>query len=124
MSYSVLVVEDEPNIVLSLQFVMERAGYSVRVAEDGEQALVEVRKDAPDIVLLDIMLPKRDGLSVCEAIRENQAWSHVKIIVLSAKSRDADKEKALALGADEFLAKPFSTRNLTDRVAALLGDEK
>lgn len=124
MSYSVLVVEDEPNIVLSLQFVMERAGYSVRVAGDGDQALVEIRADAPDIVLLDIMLPKRDGLSVCEAIRDNQAWSDIKIIVLSAKSRDADKEKVLAVGADEFMAKPFSTRDLADRVAALLDNKK
>jgi len=123
MSHSVLVVEDEPNIVLSLQFIMKKAGYAVRIAGDGQLALDEIARDIPDLVLLDIMLPKRDGLDVCETIRANPEWSAVKIVMLSAKSREADKEKALTIGADDFIAKPFSTRELVDRVKALLGLE-
>ena len=123
MSYSVLVVEDEPNIVLSLQFIMKRSGHDVRIAEDGEAALQAMRDKTPDVVLLDIMLPKRDGLSVCEAIRANDDWANVKILVLSAKSRESDKEKALALGADDYITKPYSTRDVCERVNAMLGME-
>jgi len=121
MSHSVLVVEDEPNIVLSLQFVMKKAGFAVRVAEDGEKAISEISRDLPDLVLLDIMLPKRDGFAVCEEIRSRPDWSSVKIVMLSAKNREADKQKALTLGADDFLSKPFSTRDLGDRLKRLLG---
>ena len=110
MSYTVLVVEDEPNIVLSLQFIMRQAGYTVRIASDGEQALRAIDEYVPDLVLLDIMLPKKDGFAVCQEIRSNTTCAKVKIIMLSAKSRDADREKAIALGADEFVTKPFSTR--------------
>jgi DNA-binding response OmpR family regulator len=112
MTHTVLVVEDEPNIVLSLQFILRQAGFTVRVARDGEQALRAIDDYVPDLVILDIMLPKRDGFSVCEAIRANPACTSVKIIMLSAKSREADKERAIALGADEFVTKPFSTREL------------
>ena len=121
MSHSVLVVEDEPNIVLSLQFIMKQAGFKVRVAEDGDKAIQEVARAVPDIVLLDIMLPKMDGFSVCETIKSDPRCQKVKIIMLSAKSRDADREKALALGADDFVTKPFSTRDLGTRVRELLG---
>jgi len=120
MSYTVLVVEDEPNIVLSLQFIMRQAGYTVRVAADGDKALLAIDEYVPDLVLLDIMLPKRDGFAVCEEIRNNPACAKVKIIMLSAKSRDADREKALSLGADEFVTKPFSTRVLGDTARKLL----
>ncbi|MEP3244296.1 MAG: response regulator [Sneathiella sp.] len=120
MSYTVLVVEDEPNIVLSLQFVMRQVGFTVRVASDGDQAIRAVEEYVPDLILLDIMLPKRDGFAVCEAIRNNPACQTVKIIMLSAKSRDADREKALELGADEFVTKPFSTRTLGDMVRRLM----
>ena len=120
MSYTVLVVEDEPNIVLSLQFIMRQAGYTVRVASDGDQALRAIEEYVPDLVLLDIMLPKRDGFAVCEEIRNNPACTKVKIIMLSAKSRDADREKAFALGADEFVTKPFSTRDLGNMAKKLL----
>ncbi|WP_340150416.1 response regulator [uncultured Sneathiella sp.] len=112
MSHTVLVVEDEPNIVLSLQFILRQAGFTVRVARDGDQALRAIDDYVPNLVILDIMLPKQDGFAVCEAIRANAACRNVKIIMLSAKSREADKERALALGADEFVTKPFSTRAL------------
>ena len=120
MSHSVLVVEDEPNIALSLQFIMKKAGYEVRVADDGQKAISEVERDTPDLVLLDIMLPKQDGFAVCETIRANADWAGIKIIMLSAKSREADRASALAMGADEFITKPFSTRDLSVRVAELL----
>lgn len=120
MSKTVLVVEDEPNIVLSLQFIMRQAGYTVRIASDGEQALRAVAEYVPDLVLLDIMLPKRDGFAVCEEIRNNPACKNVKIIMLSAKSREADREKAIQLGADEFVTKPFSTRALGEMAKKLL----
>ncbi|HEY9080076.1 response regulator transcription factor [Magnetovibrio sp.] len=121
MTYSVLVVEDEPNIVLSLQFIMKRSGHEVRIAEDGEAALLAMKEKTPDVVLLDIMLPKRDGLSVCEAVRANPDWAGVKILVLSAKSRESDKERALSLGADDYITKPYSTREVCERVNAMLG---
>jgi len=121
MSYTALVVEDEPNIVLSLQFILRQMGFMVRVASDGEQALKAIDEFVPDIVLLDIMLPKQDGFHVCEAIRNNPSCQRLKIIMLSAKSREADREKALSLGADEFITKPFSTRNLGETVKKLMG---
>ncbi len=121
MAYSVLVAEDEPNIVLSLQFIMKKAGLKVRVAENGDQAVREMEKETPDVVLLDIMLPKRDGFSVCETIKGNAEWSKVKVIMLTAKSRDEDKQRAMELGADDYVTKPFSTRELVDRVLELVG---
>jgi len=120
MTHTVLVVEDEPNIVLSLQFILRQAGFTVRVARDGEQAMRAVEDYVPDLVILDIMLPKQDGFAVCEAIRANAACANVKIIMLSAKSREADKERAVALGADEFVTKPFSTRALGKMVKEIV----
>lgn len=120
MAYSILVAEDEPNIVLSLQFIMKKAGFDVRVAEDGEKALREIEQRTPDVILLDIMLPKRDGFSVCELIKAKPEWADIKIIFLSAKSRDTDKQRAMGMGADDYITKPFSTRALVDRVSELL----
>jgi DNA-binding response OmpR family regulator len=120
MTYSVLVAEDEPNIVLSLQFLMKQAGFNVRVAEDGDRALQEIENEKPDAVLLDIMLPKRDGFSVCEAIKSNPKWAGIKVIMLTAKSRETDRQRALGLGADEYITKPFSTRELVARMTELL----
>lgn len=116
MAYSVLLVEDEPNIVLSLQFIMKQAGFDVRVATDGEFAIKALKSARADVVLLDIMLPKRDGFAVCEMIKSAPQWSDVKVVMLSAKSRDADKARAMAAGADDFITKPFSTRELSERL--------
>ena len=124
MDYSVLVAEDEPNIALSLQFIMNKAGFSVRVAEDGNLAILEIKKETPDVVLLDIMLAKRDGFSVLETIKKNPNWSSIKVIVLTAKSRDEDKQRALKMGADDYITKPFSSRQLVDRVINLLGGDE
>ena len=124
MAYSVLLAEDEPNIVLSLQFIMKKAGLKVRVAKDGELAVQAMEEEIPDAVLLDIMLPKRDGFSVCEAIKANPEWANVKVIMLTAKCRDEDKQRAFGLGADAYITKPFSTRELVDRVLDLIGKDK
>lgn len=121
MPHSVLVVDDEPNIVLSLQFLMKKAGYDVRVARDGEEALAEIAKARPDLVLLDVMMPKRDGFDVCQTIRSNPEWAHIRIAMLTARGRDIEREKGLALGADDYITKPFSTREVLAQVAALLG---
>lgn len=120
MTQSVLVVDDEPNIVLSLEFLMKQMELDVRIAEDGDAALQEIGRQAPDLVLLDVMMPKRDGFSVCRAIRANAAWDGVKIIMLTAKSRDEERERGLAAGADDYIVKPFSTRDVRHRVGRIL----
>ncbi|MEQ8506318.1 MAG: response regulator [Rhodospirillales bacterium] len=121
MDHSVLVVEDDDNIVLSLTFLLEKSGFETRVVGDGNSALSAMRETKPDVVLLDVMLPERDGFSVCEEIRGNNAWSDVHVIMLTAKGREADREKGIASGADDFITKPFSTRELVARVKAAVG---
>jgi len=120
MVYRVLLAEDEPNIVLSLKFIMKKAGIDVLVAEDGDQAIHAAEEHQPDAILLDIMLPKRDGFSVCEAIKSNPKLSSIKVIMLTAKSRDADRQRALGLGADDYITKPFSNRELVERLLELI----
>jgi len=120
MAKSILVVEDEPNIVLSLQFLMKKAGFDVRVASDGEQALAAVEDRTPDLILLDVMIPKRDGYDVCQTIRSNPDYGDIYIIMLTAKGREVDREKGIALGANDYVTKPFSTRDLTEKVKLLL----
>jgi DNA-binding response OmpR family regulator len=120
MAHSVLIVEDEPNIVLSLEFLMKKAGYDVAVERDGDAALAAVAKAAPDLILLDVMLPKRNGYQVCESIRSDPELAAIKIIMLTAKGRDAERDKGIALGADEYITKPFSTREVVDKVKQLL----
>ena len=121
MKPSVLIVDDEPNIVLSLEFLMGEAGFDVRVARDGAAALDAVRDRRPDVVLLDVMTPVKNGYEVCQAIRADAALRDVKIIMLTAKIREVEREKGLALGADEYVTKPFSTRELVERVKRLVG---
>jgi DNA-binding response OmpR family regulator len=113
---SVLVVDDEPNIALSLEYLMKGQGFDVRVARDGEAALEALNDHLPDVILLDVMLPKRDGYDVCQTVRANAAWKGVRIIMLTAKGRAIEQEKGLALGADDYITKPFSTREVIERV--------
>lgn len=120
MAASVLIVDDEPNIVLSLEFLMRQAGYDVRVARDGDAALAAVAERAPDLVLLDVMMPGRDGYEVCQAIRANPACARTRIVMLTARSREVEREKGIALGADDYVTKPFSTRALVERVREML----
>ena len=120
MPASILVVDDEPNIVLSLEFILKQAGHRVRVASDGEAALAAVGEEPPDLLVLDAMMPKRDGFDVCGTIRANPAWASLRILMLTAKGSDAERDKGLALGADDYLTKPFSNREVVERVRQLL----
>ena len=120
MSASILVADDEPNIVLSLEFLLKQAGFRVRTVSDGEAALAAIAQEPPDLVLLDVMIPGRDGYAVCQEIRSNPAWRDMRIIMLTAKGGDIQREKGLSLGADEYVTKPFSTRELVERVRRLL----
>lgn len=122
MTKTVLIVEDEENIGIALRYLIKDQGYEVRFAHDGEEALQMVEDDPPDLMLLDVMMPKRDGYDVCQTIRNNPDWQNIKIIMLSAKGRDIEVEKGLALGADAYLTKPFSTRDLAAKVRSMLGD--
>lgn len=122
MVKSILIVDDDPNIVISLEFLMKREGFEVAVAADGETALAAISKHVPDLVLLDIMMPKKDGYEVCQEIRSNPAWKDVKIIMVTAKSRDTERAKGLALGADAYVTKPFSTKDLAQQVRLLVGE--
>ena len=122
MARTVLVVDDEDSITLSLRHLMKREGYTVAVARDGEEALDAIAAAPPDLVLLDVMIPRRDGYDVCQTIRANPAWATVKIVMVSAKGRDIEVEKGLALGADAYVTKPFSTRDLAGMVKSLIGD--
>lgn len=117
MDKKILVVEDEKPIADILQFNLEKEGYRVAVANDGEEALTKVREDSPDLVLLDLMLPKKDGMEVCRDIRKEH---HMPIIMLTAKDSEIDKVLGLELGADDYVTKPFSTRELIARVKANL----
>ena len=120
MSASILVADDEPNIVLSLEFLLKQAGFRVRTVADGEAALAAIAQEPPNLVLLDVMIPGRDGYAVCQEIRSNPAWRDVRIIMLTAKGGEIQREKGLSLGADEYVTKPFSTRELVDRVRRML----
>ena len=121
MAKRVLVVDDEPNIVMSLRFLMEREGFEVEVAPTGEAALKALDRGPADLVLLDVMMPALDGFEVCQRIRSNPAWTATRIIMLTAKGREVERDKGLALGADEYVTKPFSTRELVARVKQMLG---
>ncbi len=120
MSPTILVADDEPNIVISLEYLLRREGYTVLIARDGQEALEAIVRDQPDLVLLDVMMPKKTGFEVCQEVRANEALGGVKILMLTAKGRDTDVAKGLALGADAYMTKPFATRELVDKVAEIL----
>ena len=123
MTKKVLIADDEPNIVISLEFLMEHCGYEVRVVHNGNEALQQVETFKPDLILLDVMLPLRNGFDVCRKIRENIAFQATKIIMLTAKGRDIEVAKGLALGADAYVTKPFGTKQLLEQVRKLLDEE-
>lgn len=114
----VLIVDDEPNIIMSLEFLMKKSGYEIFIARDGEEALQILNKQTPDIVILDIMMPKVDGYEVCQYIKKERQME-TKVIFLSAKSKESDIEKGFEVGADLYMTKPFSTRDLMQKVREL-----
>jgi DNA-binding response OmpR family regulator len=122
MAKRILIADDEPNIVISLEFLMRQNGYDIETAADGEQALRLISEFKPDLILLDIMLPLRNGFEVCQKVRENPAWQHTKIVMVTAKGREVEVTKGLALGADLYITKPFATRELLASVRQLLGE--
>jgi DNA-binding response OmpR family regulator len=121
MTAKILVADDEPNIVISLEFLLKREGYTVLIARDGQEAMEAIERERPDLVLLDVMMPKKTGFEVCQDVRTNDALQATKILMLTAKGRDTDVVKGLALGADGYMTKPFSTRELVQKVAEMLG---
>ena len=122
MARRVLIADDEANIVTSLEFLMQQSGYEVRVARNGEEALAAIEAFEPDLVLLDVMMPRKNGYEVLQAIRANPVRRALRVVLLTAKGRDVDVEKGLGLGADAYVTKPFATRELVARVKSLLGD--
>jgi DNA-binding response OmpR family regulator len=120
MGARILIAEDEPNIVTSLEFLMRGDDYDVLVARNGKEALRLAESFRPDVVLLDVMMPHRSGFDVCRKIRENPALRDMKIVMLTAKGRDAEREKGLNLGANAYVTKPFSTKELMITVRGLL----
>ena len=122
MANKILVVDDEPNIVLSLEFLMKQAGFQVRTASDGDAALAAIAAEQPDLMLLDVMMPRKNGYEVCQAVRANPDWKGIRIIMLTAKGREVEREKGLALGADDYITKPFSTQEVVERVRELLAE--
>jgi two-component system, OmpR family, alkaline phosphatase synthesis response regulator PhoP len=116
MTQSILVADDEPSILLSLQFLLQKAGFEVRLAHNGDEVLQAVEQSTPDLLLLDAMMPQRDGYDVCQTIRADPRWTGLPIIMLTAKSRDVERQKGMALGATDYVTKPFSTRDLVATV--------
>jgi DNA-binding response OmpR family regulator len=120
MTKKILIVDDEPNIVISLEFLMKKEGFEVAVAVDGDEALAKVASFNPDLVLLDVMMPKKSGFEVCETLRADPERAGLRIIMLTAKGRDTEVAKGIAMGANAYITKPFSTKDLVVRVKEIL----
>jgi len=120
MSHKILIADDEPNILISLEFLMKREGYDVVVVRDGQQALEAIIRDRPDLVLMDVMMPLKSGFDVCQEVRATDGVRDTPILMLSAKGRDTDIAKGMAMGATAYMTKPFSTREMARKVRELL----
>ena len=120
MTTKILIADDEPNILISLEYLMKREGYTVSVARDGEEAIAAVLHERPALVLLDVMMPKKSGFEVCQELRANDAVKDTLILMLTAKGRETDVAKGLGLGANAYMTKPFSTRELVQKVRQML----
>ncbi|HPH85985.1 MAG TPA: response regulator [Ferruginibacter sp.] len=118
--YTILVVDDDPYILMSLEFLMKKNGYDVVVARNGTEALELLDKQAPHLVLLDIMMPDVDGYEICRYIKKTSSLKNTKVIFMSAKTKDADIKKGYELGASLYVTKPFSTRELVKQIKELL----
>ncbi len=121
MSHKVLIADDEPNILISLEFLMKREGHTVLLARDGDEALALICAEKPALVLLDVMMPGKSGFEVCQAVRADESLAGVKVLMLTAKGRDTDVAQGLGVGADGYMTKPFSTKELAARVREMLG---
>ena len=121
MPKRVLIADDEPNIVTSLEFLMEQAGLEVRIARNGQEAIEVAAAFEPDLILLDVMMPVLSGYQVCQRLKSDPKLRQARVLMLSAKGRDVEVAKGLELGADGYITKPFSTRELVAKVRELLG---
>lgn len=117
----ILAVDDEPNILLSLEFLLEEEGYEVHTARDGDEALTAAEAVRPDLILLDVAMPRRDGYEVCRLLRENPALNGVKVVMLTAKGQPLEKKKGVEVGADLYVTKPFGAAELLGKIRAVLG---
>lgn len=122
MTKKILIVDDEENIVISMEFLISQAGYELQIARNGQEALDKVSSFSPDLILLDVMMPNVNGFEVCRRIRENPAWQDIQIIMLTAKGREVEVTKGLALGVNSYIIKPFSTKELMAEVKRILGE--
>jgi two-component system alkaline phosphatase synthesis response regulator PhoP len=120
MREKILIVEDEPDIVKMIEYNLKKEGFRVTSAPDGNEALRRAERERPDIIILDLMLPEIDGLEVCRALKKNQDSADIPVIMLTAKSQETDKIVGLELGADDYITKPFSVRELIARIKAVL----
>jgi len=120
MTSCILIADDEPNILISLEYLMKREGYEVHVARDGQEALDVMQRVRPQLVLLDVMMPGKTGFEVCQALRGDEALKGTLVLMLTAKGRDTDVARGLGVGADAYMTKPFSTQELTRKVRELL----
>lgn len=119
LAKKVLIVDDDPAIVMSVEFLLRKAGYEVFIALSGTEAIVKIREHKPELILLDIMMPDVNGYEVCDFVKKSEAYKHIKVIFISAKSKDEDIKLAYSKGADLFIIKPFSTRRLIEKITAL-----
>ena len=120
MNDKILIADDEPNILISLEYLMKREGYEVHVARDGQEALDVLRRERPRLVLLDVMMPRKTGFEVCQELRADDAIKDTLVLMLTAKGRDTDIAKGLGVGADAYMTKPFSTKELVQKVREML----
>lgn len=120
MTSKILIADDEPNILVSLEYLMKREGFEVSVARDGQEALDVMRRERPQLVLLDVMMPRKSGHEVCQELRADEALRDTLVLMLTAKGRDTDLAKGLGVGADAYMTKPFSTRELAAKVREML----
>lgn len=112
----ILAVDDEPNILMSIEFILDMEGYKVHTARDGDEALEVAERVRPDVILLDINMPRKDGYEVCRILREHRDMAGTKIIMLTAKGQALEKKKGLEMGADEYVTKPFSAYDLLNTI--------
>jgi two-component system alkaline phosphatase synthesis response regulator PhoP len=122
MSKRVLICDDEPYIVESVSYVVRKAGFDVVTAEDGEEALAAAHRERPDLVFLDIMMPGISGDEVCRRLKSDPSTRGTHVVILTARGQEEDERRAMEMGADEFMTKPFSPRKLRARILELLGD--
>lgn len=124
MPRRILIAEDEPSIVISLEFLLKEAGHDVTVARDGAEALRRIAADPPDLVVLDVMLPSVNGFEVCRRLRDNPETRRIPVLMLTARGRESEVEKGLAAGADAYMTKPFATKELVRAVTELLDADR